>query len=79
VRGFLPKSLPQFIVFNEGDFPFRRNPSLCLQAVLDDAYAELHHSALEDLFEGILGIFSLGPRGRGGPSKLAVAQGSRNG
>jgi hypothetical protein len=61
VKGLPPKSWRRSWMIRSG-FPFARNGSLCLQDVLDDAFARSHHNAFEDLLEGFLGLFSIGPR-----------------
>jgi hypothetical protein len=68
-RGLPPKH-PRV---NPLDLPFQRNPSLCLSDVLDDAFARLHHSPLEDLLGNILGIFSPSGRARGKVSPVQRA------
>jgi hypothetical protein len=61
VGGFPPKYLRRSRILQSG-FPFARNGSLSLQRVLDDAFARVYHSPLEDLLDGFLGLFSLGSR-----------------
>lgn len=61
VKGLPPKSWRHSWMIRSG-FPFARNRSLCLQDVLDDAFARSHHNAFEDLLEGFLGFFSIGSR-----------------
>jgi hypothetical protein len=61
VKGLPPKSWRRSWMIRSG-FPFARNGSLCLEDVLDDAFARSHHNAFEGLLEGFLGFFSIGPR-----------------
>ena len=67
VRGLPPK----FLGINPLEFPFERNPSRCLQGVLDDAFSRYYHSPLDDILEGIRGIFYPSTRGR---AKVRAAQ-----
>ncbi len=59
--GLPPKSWRKPRMIQIG-FPFARNRSLCLQHVLDDAFARFYHNPLEGLLEGFLGLFSHGSR-----------------
>ncbi len=64
VGGLPPKFWRRAGMLHSG-FPFARNRSLSLQRVLDDAFARIYHNPLEDLIDGLLGLFSLGPRAAG--------------
>ncbi len=67
IRGLPPK----FLRTNRVDFPLERNPSRCLHDLLDDAFARFYHSPLDDIIEGLRGIFYPSTRGRGASPKVS--------